>query len=147
MERLQEELDFINEQVSLGGKKEVLTFIADILFHSGNDFDKTETIRSLFANGYCYYFSKMLQDAFPGGKICLCYPYGHIAYIYDSVAYDIDGISSAETDMYIPIEELGEAINDFRHIEGKEYLTTKEEVISIGENWKKKNQLIDALHL
>lgn len=34
-----------------------------------------ETIRSLFEAGYCYYFAKMLEDAFPGGVACLCYPF------------------------------------------------------------------------
>jgi hypothetical protein len=133
--RCQEEIDFINQFVNLKGDEKVITFIADILFHNGNDIEKSNVISNLFSNGYCYYFAKILQDAFPGGEICICYPYGHIVYIYNNIAYDIDGISSAEYEMYIPISRLGEAINDFRHIEGKSYNISKEEIEKIKEDW------------
>lgn len=137
--------EWIKKQCKYGVNKTIITFIADVLFHNTpgvTDENSIESIRSLFASGYCYYFAKMLQDAFPGGKICICYPYGHIVYIYDDVAYDIDGVSTAEYEMYIPAEQFGEAINDFRHIQGKDYGITKEELTSIGDNWKKYHQPI-----
>lgn len=132
-------LKWIKQQTEDGADEAIITFISNILFHhvaNVEDSNSIESIRSLFADGYCYYFAKMLQDAFPGGRICFCYPYGHIVYIYNQIAYDIDGISTAEYELYIPIEQFGEAINDFRHIEGNDYCITKEELIAVADNWQ-----------
>lgn len=137
--RSRDEMKHIRRMVESGGKCKIITFIYDILYHGGDNVNNIEAIRNLFSDGYCYYFAKILQDAFPGGQICIAYPYGHIVYIYDGVPYDIDGISSAEFEEYIPIDQLGDAINDFRHIYGLSYNISKEEIKSIGEKWKKCN--------
>lgn len=85
----------------------------------------------------------MLEDAFPGGKICIAYPFGHILYVYNGVPYDIDGISVSEYEELIPIEFLGEAINDFRHIYRQNYKITKDEIDAIGVAWKEQYQPIE----
>lgn len=141
--RLPEEQDWIDNQIDIYNcDKTIITFIGDILFHPGANVDKIEAIRQLFENGYCYHFAKMLEDAFPGGKICVCYPFGHIVYIYNKIAYDISGVSDAEYEELIPIEELGEAVNDFKHVEGKEYNLSYEEREKIKNNWLENNQRI-----
>lgn len=136
------------QRVEMGGDRTVIQFISDILFHGAIGItaeDAVESVRSLFETGYCYYMAKMLKDAFPGGQICLCYPYGHIVYAYEGVAYDINGVSDAEYEMCIPLTALGVAVNDFRHIPGMEYNISKEELDEIGEKCKRHNYYIHAI--
>lgn len=135
----------IQRHIEMGGNKEIITFIFDFLYHSGPD--NVETVRNLYANGYCYYFARMLEDAFPGGRVCVAWPFGHIVYIYENVAYDIDGISSAEYEQYIPVDFLGPALNDFRQIKGKCHGTTKEELDEIGKRWETLGTPIEAFSL
>lgn len=129
------ETDWIDNMVEHGGDKLVITFIGDILFHSGENVNKIESIRNLFENGYCYYFAKMLEDAFPGGIICICYPYGHIIYLYNEVPYDISGVSYAEYEELIPLKAFGDGINDFKHVDGKSYGLTYEEREYMKNKW------------
>lgn len=126
---------WIENQIEHGGDEILITFIGDILFHSGENVYKIEAIRNLFENGYCYYFAKMLEDAFPGGTICICYPFGHIIYLYNKIPYDISGVSYAEYEELIPIEAFGDAINDFKHVEGKSYCLTYEEREYMKDKW------------
>lgn len=96
--------------VECGGDKAIIKFIANFRFFAVRDVEyvqSSETIRSLFENGY--YFAKILEDVFPGGIICLCYPYGHIVYVYREVAYDIGGVSDAEAERYVPLSMVTEA--------------------------------------
>lgn len=88
----------------------------------------------------------MLQNAFSGDQIGVCYSFGHIVYIYKDIAYDIDGISSAEVDEYIPIEHFGEAVNDFKHIESQTYGITKEEMEERYKDWIRNHERITAKH-
>ena len=109
---------FINRDVAVGGNKQILEFIAGVRFHCSPacTVDKSvEAIRYLFEAGYCYYFARMLEDAFPGGDVCLMYPFGHITYVYDGIIYDIGGVSDAEYEALIPVKYLGDTINVFRH--------------------------------
>lgn len=57
----------------------------------------------------------MLEDAFPGGDVCLMYPFGHITYVYDGIIYDIGGVSDAEYESLIPIKYLDNTISVFKH--------------------------------
>ena len=79
-----------------------------------------EALRHTFRAGYCYYFAKILEDAFPGGEICQAYPYGHIVYVYDGIPYDINGICDYDVsdEDFIPISKID--INDFKHNEKEE---------------------------
>ena len=117
--------DFIEYNVNQwGGDTRIITFIADILFHGAGGVsveNSTETIRSLFEAGYCFYFAKMLEEAFPGGTICLCYDFGHVIYVYDEVAYDICGVTDAEYKYLIPLKVLGDNCKEFKHIPGSSF--------------------------
>ena len=140
---------FIDYHVNeCGGDERVISFIADIRFHGaiGVDIeDSVEAIRSLFENGYCYYFAKILETAFPGGLICVCYRFGHIVYVYDEVAYDISGVTDSEYDALIPIDEFESLAIGFLHIPGIESDATKEKVDAIAEKYKKEKGEIFAL--
>jgi hypothetical protein len=142
--RCNAELDDIKRQTEEGGDWKILTFISDVVFHSGEA--GYETIRQLFAAGYCYYFALMLESAFPGGVVCLCWPYGHVVWVKDGLVYDVDGLSSAEYDLLIPVSELGEALDDFRHVEGLGFCATAEDVQEIGERCKREGKFVVALN-
>lgn len=116
--------------VECGGDKPIVEFIANFRFFAVRDVEyvqSSETIRSLYENGYCYYFAKILEEAFPGGTICLCYPYGHIVYIYEEVAYDIGGVSDAEVDYYVPVDVVGKVTQIFKHVPGPSVIMTEPE--------------------
>ena len=97
------------------GDKNILRFIGKILYHSG--VENLQVIYDLFIQGYCYYFAKILEDAFPGGEICQASPSGHIGYVYDGIPYDINGICDYDVsdEDFIPISKIN--INDFKHNE------------------------------
>lgn len=98
------------------GDEKVLIFIANILYHDGPE--NLQVIYNLFTQGYCYYFAKMLEEAFPGGRVCLAYPFAHIVYELDGVPYDVNGVTDYEYEELIPIEEIQE-IDSFKHNDGK----------------------------
>ena len=109
---------FVNRDVAIGGNKQILEFIAGVRFQCSpacSTDTSVETIRYLFEAGYCYYFARMLEDAFPGGDVCLMYPFGHITYVYDGIIYDIGGVSDAEYESLIPIKYLDNTISVFKH--------------------------------
>ncbi len=116
--------------VECGGDKPIVEFIANFRFFAVRDVEyvqSSETICSLFENGYCYYFAKILEEAFPGGTICLCYPYGHIVYVYEEVAYDIGGVSDAENEYYVPINVVEKVTQIFKHVPGHSVIMTEPE--------------------
>ena len=141
--------NFIDYNVNeCGGDRKVIEFVAEVRFHGsphGSHEDSIETIRYLFESGYCYYFAKMLEQAFPGGTICYCYNFGHIVYVFDEVAYDISGVSDAEVELLIPIEELGDSVLDFMHIPGKRFCTTVKQIEKLGERVRKEGNDVYAL--
>lgn len=53
------------------------------------------------------------------------------------VPYDIEGVYEGEAEMFIPIARLGEAINDFRHIDGLSYNITEQEIAQIMLDWER----------
>lgn len=118
-------MDFI-EQYTTGVYKDydrtVITFIADIRYDIRNS---TDTIRSFYEAGYCYYFAHMLKDAFQRGHLCLTEPIGHIVWMDENgCAYDINGPYRPEEhdcERLLDIRFLGDLILDFMHIPGKEY--------------------------
>lgn len=78
-----------------------------------------ETIRKQFRSGYCYYFAKMLQAAFPKGEPVWCAPFGHIAYRYDGRVYDVDGVYDGNRkdnpDFFVPLRYIGDYLKCFLH--------------------------------
>lgn len=96
-------------------RQDVITFIANILFH--NPKDLSDSIYNLFACGYCYYFALMLKDAF-GGEICWHVGHSHIVWRDENfVCYDIGGIfEDYGDDEVVPISALTDAeLESFRH--------------------------------
>ena len=81
---------------------------------------------------------------FPGGEICLCFPYGHVVYVYNKVVYDVEGISTAEYDMLIPIDFIGDAIKDFKHVRSEVFDSTPDDLVRIKEEWLKTGREVDA---
>lgn len=100
----------------LGDEDKILRFIQDVYNHQGKE--NAEVIQNLFMSGYCYYFARMLSEAFPGGEIVWLAPYGHIAYMYNGTPYDITGKCYSEAIYFIPIRYLGRGLFDFKHIPG-----------------------------
>lgn len=114
--------------------KQVLKFIADIVYHSG-DGKPTETITHLFTAGYCYYFALMLQTAFQRGTICYAYYEGHIVWLDGTsqekdIAYDIWGVNK-RWEYLIPIEKIRNGIWDFMHVSGKQSEMEDQEIIKL----------------
>lgn len=99
--------------------KDVITFIANILYHSENGKDNSEVIYGLFGCGYCYYFALMLQNAFNRGSIMWHTNHGHIVWLdVDGAAYDIGGVfyDYNEGDLS-SISDLGDDIENFKHVD------------------------------
>ena len=71
---------------------EILEFIENFKYGLGQ-FTKKESgiVQQLFENGFCYYFAKILKDAFPGGELCIPWPIGHFVYKYNDKYWDISG--------------------------------------------------------
>lgn len=127
-------------------KREVLEFIARFRLwtvHDPADERNAEVIRQVFASGYCFYFAHMLRLAFNRGKIVLAAPKGHIVWLDDDgCAYDIDGIFK---DYYfeIPVEALGDGIEDCMHVPGKTHYNTKEDVIRLLKEYAPNEELLE----
>lgn len=107
---------------------DVITFINDFKDRTGYP----DVVEQLFRRGYCYYFALILQTAFNRGKICWCCPIGHIVWVDDDgTPYDIEGVNHSECAEYIPIEYIGDAINDFKHVDRLSYNISQKEIYDI----------------
>lgn len=106
---MSEKQEFINQNLALNSNPKIIKFIADFVYFDDQD------VHNRFKNGYCYYFAKMIQTAFPGGYIAWAVPFGHLVYMYNQIPYDIEGVYPGEATEFIPEEFLGNAINDFTH--------------------------------
>ena len=125
---------FVERQIKHFPKanKDVLYFIADFLYHNIFDLREVDHVLFLFRSGYCYYFAAMLKAAFDRGTICWAAPFGHIVWQDENgICYDIEGVNVSEVEEYIPIEYLGNAINDLRHVRGVHYNITDQEMANI----------------
>ena len=124
--------------------RDVLEFIANILYHGAPEIelkDSAESIRSTFRAGYCYYFALMLKDAFNRGCICWAAPFSHIVWMdISSIPYDIEGVYSGEAEYFIPISYLKEELWSFKHVPNIEGRIREADVI-INEY---KNDLING---
>ena len=136
--------EFVENQIKAfpDANEKVLYFIIDFYYHSApldcNLQDYCENIRRQYRAGYCYYFANMLKAAFNRGEICWASPFSHIVWVdEDDIAYDIEGVHNSECNYYIPIRYLGDTIKGFKHIRGLEYITTKEELTKIVQQYEK----------
>lgn len=106
---------------------EIIEFIKCFKFYGGNSVLRNEILVDVFSNGYCYYFSLTLKEAFNRGEICWLAPTPHIVWKdIDGIAYDINGTVELKDKTLIPINLIGEYIKHFKHIPG-EMETLKEE--------------------
>lgn len=122
----------------------VLGFIYDFVWRKAASEEEYEMIRSLFMDGYCYYFATMLKTAFNRGEICWCAPFGHFVWVDDNgVPYDIEGVSTAEAEYYIPEEYVAEGLDDFKHVPGKSFGATKAYIGKAIERYKKDRGISD----
>lgn len=116
----------------------VLGFIYDFAWRKAASEEEYEIIRSLFMDGYCYYFATMLKTAFNRGEICWCAPFGHFVWVDENgVPYDIEGVSTAEAEYYIPEEYIHEGLDDFKHVPGKNFGATKAYLRNVIEKYTK----------
>lgn len=120
----------------------IVSFTGQILFHQSSYINSS--IKDLFSRGYCYYFAKILEDAFPGGELCICYPLNHVVYVYKGVAYDINGVSTTLCECCIPVKEFGRGVDDFRHIPDQEYNMPDNEEASIYLHCKENDLFVHA---
>lgn len=133
----QEMTDFPNAD------ENVLQFIFSFLCSHATDIDDVAHVRKIFIDGYCYYFAVILQNAFPGGTIVWCAPYGHIAYEYKDVVYDIEGVNVSDVEDYIPIKYIGERIGEFKHVPGTHFNfeeTSTNDINEMIDNFKKEKE-------
>lgn len=84
---------FINRQLEefpLASKK-VVRFIANFRYMQCKE-DAVHALEQQFLHGYCYYFAKMLQDAF-GGDLYIALNRYHVIWSMDGqYFYDITGV-------------------------------------------------------
>lgn len=107
--------------------KDVIDFIINFNWHSGDSIMSQEMIRKHFRAGYCYYFAIILKEAFERGTVCWCAPFGHLCWVDDDgIPYDIEGVCESDCDYYIPVEYIKEGLVDFKHVPGKKFGATKE---------------------
>lgn len=123
-----EKESFINDALSIfpAADKNVLTFIADFVFHSNS-----KSTINLFSQGYCYHFATILKSIYKKGEVCWVAPYSHLIWLYNDVPYDINGVYNGESTKFIPIEFLGHAIEDFKHNPEIYHITSKDDIDAI----------------
>lgn len=111
----------------------VLAFIYNFIHKEAHSDRECELIRSLFMNGYCYYFAHMLQLAFNRGFVYWCAPFGHFVWIdpCTGTPYDIEGVSTAESWYYIPEYYIEDGVKDFKHVPGEIFDASQEYIDSV----------------
>lgn len=95
---------------------DVIRFIADILYHKPY---ATNSTYQLFQTGYCYYFARMLQDAFGRGELMWHVKRDHIVWQdTDGTLYDSGGIYRVEDRKeLIPVKQMGKTkLAEFKHV-------------------------------
>lgn len=83
----------------------------------------------------------MLKVAFNRGEICLAAPFGHIVWVDDDIAYDVEGCSTVEYIYLIPIAYLDNNIEDFMYVPEKTSKLTKERCLEIILKYCKDNNI------
>lgn len=118
----------------------VLAFIADFALSSGNEKEmhaRQAVLHQTFRHGYCYYFAHMLKMAFGRGEVCLAASEDHFVWKDEKgVKYDIDGVYTGDSTLFIPESYLGNTVNAFMHVNGVYVDTTDQEICRIIEDYK-----------
>lgn len=125
-----------------GADKDVLGFIAGLMSHFAADDAELELMISTFRAGYCWHFAHLLKDTFGRGEVCWAAPFGHFVWVDDSgVPYDAEGINFGEQLYNIPESYMGDTLDDFRHIPGKDYCSSASELTAIIRKYETDNNL------
>lgn len=138
------EKDFIQGQIEWypGADSQVLEFIIKF-YHlalplNADYVEYCEYIRRHYRAGYCYYFALILKDAFNRGELCWAAPFSHIVWKdTNDIAYDIEGVHDSECKYYIPIEYLGEAVDSFKHVPGRDFIADEDFIDSVIKKYEK----------
>ena len=142
-------IEFVNDtnKINYKADQKILWFIANFLYLQSdncNPHDKiTNAIHNQFSNGYCLHFAIILKTLFKTGEICWAAPYGHMVYVQDNIAYDIDGISRSDCEYYIPISYIKKGIKDFTRVPGQFFDASEEYIQDAIERYKKDNNIIE----
>lgn len=114
--------------------KYILQFIEDMIFKTG--IEGAGYIITLFCKGYCYYFAKILKEAFPNGTIWFSPENTHIVFVdgenpINSFYYDARGVvTDISAGELCPIEIFGELIINYMHLP---YIPPESHGIAINE--------------
>lgn len=118
-----------------GADPVVIRFINDFYSNIAKSPEEQEVLRGTFMSGYCYFFAHMLKEAFNSGEVCWCAPYGHFVWCNDykgeTFAYDVEGVSIASAEFYIPEYYLGNLLDDFKHVPGKVANATRAQIDAV----------------
>lgn len=129
--------EFLKTQLKLNknADTQVLEFIHRFVWKQG---DKTiaKSLDKQFVNGYCWYFANILQMAFQKGKVCWASPRGHCVWVYNNIAYDVEGVYKDPCVVFIPFSELKDLDNDFKHILNVQSILTEQEIAKLIYNWQ-----------
>lgn len=108
----------MNKYDLCAGSSEVLGFIDR--FYESFVGDR-EHLRQLYRSGYCWHFAHMLRDTFNRGTVCLAAPFSHMVWVDDNGApYDVEGTYVGDACLFIPESYLGEYLDSFKHIPGRD---------------------------
>lgn len=78
-------------------------------------FKDKKTLLDVFVDGYCYYFSSILQSAFGGGEIVVVTNESHVVWVKDGIAYDINGIYDLAGKNIVEFEKYKRK-NEYLHV-------------------------------
>lgn len=99
-------------------RKDVLLFIFSILYGYFGENRRNTAVLTVFTHGYCYYFAKMLEDAF-GGTVCYVEGFDHIVWKDEfENLYDAGGIFATNEYKFetIPLCNMPEDfVNSYKH--------------------------------
>lgn len=126
-------------------QNEVLEFIKQFLGGQYASLHDRNLLRHKFIEGYCYYFAKMLENAFGRGIVCWAAPAYHFVWqdLKDGQCYDIDGIFDIKAhNIYylIPEDFVGSMLPEYKHVKSEPGITKEQMVQIIKEYCAKTNQ-------
>lgn len=118
----------------------ILEFIEEMIFKAG--IDGVPYIVTMFCKGYCYYFAKILKEAFPDGSLWVSLDMGHVVFVdgdnpLDDMCYDARGVvTDIDVNELCPIEIFGEFLVNYMHLPYIEPESHGAELQAIAAQWR-----------
>jgi hypothetical protein len=128
-----------NLKIKPTANKQILWFIANFAYFNM----KAPAARFIFEQfraGYCLHFAMILKELFHG-EICWAAPFGHIVYMHDRIAYDIEGVNISDCDYYIPISYIKDGLKDFTRVPGHTFNASEEYIQDAIDRYKRDNNI------